>query len=135
MHLYQTFLQVLSLLRTKNKEEKEEEGEEQSEKSKGKEKANLEERCKEKKKQRNERDKTELGFSKCERPRDSSRARPGEALPRSPGEGEDHYPSLLQISFKEPGALSPEYNPASYDVGLIAKGFSGCLSIPKQNSK
>lgn len=88
-----------------------------------------------KKKQRNERDKTELGFSKCERPRDSSRARPGEALPRSPGEGEDHYPSLLQISFKEPGALSPEYNPASYDVGLIAKGFSGCLSIPKQNSK
>lgn len=134
MHLYQTFLQVLSLLRTKNKEEKEEEGEEQSEKSKGKEKANLEERCKEKK-QRNERDKTELGFSKCERPRDSSRARPGEALPRSPGEGEDHYPSLLQISFKEPGALSPEYNPASYDVGLIAKGFSGCLSIPKQNSK
>lgn len=49
MHLYQTFLQVLSLLRTKNKEEKEEEGEEQSEKSKGKEKANLEERCKEKK--------------------------------------------------------------------------------------
>lgn len=134
MHLYQTFLQVLSLLRTKNKEEKEEEGEEQSEKSKGKEKAKLEERCKEKK-QRNERDKTELGFSKCERPRDSSRARPGEALPRSPGEGEDHYPSLLQISFKEPGALSPEYNPASYDVGLIAKGFSGCLSIPKQNSK
>lgn len=134
MHLYQAFLQVLSLLRTKNKEEKEEEGEEQSEKSKGKEKAKLEERCKEKK-QRNERDKTELGFSKCERPRDSSRARPGEALPRSPGEGEDHYPSLLQISFKEPGALSPEYNPASYDVGLIAKGFSGCLSIPKQNSK
>lgn len=107
MHLYQTFLQVLSLLRTKNKEEKEEEGEEQSEKSKGKEKANLEERCKEKKKQRNERDMAELGFSKCGRPRDSFIARPGAALPRSPGEGQDHYPSLLQISFKAAWCLEP----------------------------
>lgn len=130
MHLYQTFLQVLSLLRTKNKEEKEEEGEEQSEKSKGKEKANLEKRCKEKK-QRNERDMAELGFSKCGRPRDSSRARPGAALPR----GKTTIPASFRSPSKQPGALSPEYHPASYDVGLITKGFSECLSIPKQNSK
>ena len=61
---------------------------------------------------------TELGFSECERPRDSSRARPGEALLRSPGEGEDHYPRLLQVSFKAAWCLEPRIPSSQLRCGL-----------------
>lgn len=51
------------------------------------------------------------------------------------GRGKTTIPASFRSPSKQPAALSPEYHPASYDMGLITKGFSGCLSIPKQNSK